>query len=87
MSPFTTELCITSDYLHDAKNIYAVVAGAKGKGWHPQIRGVVDEDDRRNVEVGVAYYEIDYELKSEATRRASEMLRHVKALRKLPVVP
>jgi hypothetical protein len=79
MSPHIhPDLIGTTDYLHSATAIYSVVCGRKGEGWSAHVRGR-DPDD--GAHIGVAWYELDYERKADATKRARQLLAHVRALR------
>lgn len=77
MSPFDPALAETSDYLHTATGLEKYVAGAAGC-WFAKVRGRDPED---GAAVGVAWYHGDYHLKSEASRRAGQLLSHVRSLR------
>lgn len=77
MSPFDSVLAETSDYLHTATDLEKYVAGEPGC-WFAKVRGRCPDD---GTSVGVAWYCGDYRLKSEAYRRAGQLLSHVRALR------
>lgn len=79
MSPFAADLAVTMEYLHTATDLHMVVCGAKGQDWHAKVRGTDPED---GAVIGVAFYDMTYEFKADATKRARELLAHVKALRK-----
>lgn len=85
-SPFAPALAIGTDYLHTATDLHFVVAGQSPSrwtrghtdGWHAKVRGSAPED---GATVGVAFYDVVYETKAEATARARQLLAHVKKLR------
>lgn len=77
MSPFDPALAETSDYLHTASDLEKYVAGRPGC-WFAKVRGRSPDD---GAAIGVAWYHGDYALKSEASRRAGQLLRHVRDLR------
>lgn len=80
MSPFHPDLLeYSTDYLHTATDLHTVVPGSPGK-WRAVVRGTVHDDERPAV-VGVAWYDSTYHLKADATKRAREVLRAVKAMR------
>ena len=66
----------TTDYLHLAADLHVVVAGKTGE-WQPKVRGYDD-----GAEIGVAFYDMTFAKKADASRIASAMLRRVKAMRK-----
>jgi hypothetical protein len=72
MMPFNPDLAVAMDYLTTASDFRFVVAGDKATGWHPKVRGT---DPENGQEVSVAFYEIDYPTKAEATTRARALLR------------
>lgn len=78
MSPFDPALSGTSDYLHTAVNLEKLVTGDSHTGWYAHVRGY-DPDD--GAAVGVAWYCPDHLTKIEASRRAGQLLRHVRDLR------
>lgn len=78
MLPFNPELAVAMDYLATATDFRSVVAGDKTHGWHPKVRGTDPEDGR---EVSVAYYEMDYPTKADATQRARALLKWAKEQR------
>ncbi len=72
MMPFNPESAVAMDYLTTASDFRFVVAGSTATGWVPKVRGT---DPENGQEVSVAYYEIDYPTKAEATIRARALLR------------
>lgn len=79
MLPFNPELAVACDYLSSAADFRFVVAGDAKMGWHPKVRGTDPED---GCEVSVAYYELDYPTKAEATKRARQLLSWAREQRK-----
>ena len=67
----------TTDYLHLATDLHVIIAGKTGE-WHPKVRGYDD-----GAEIGVAYYDMVFPKKADASRIASAMLRRVKAMRRV----
>ena len=79
MMPMDEALVVTTDYLLTAEDLRFVVAGDSAHGWFPKVRGTDPSD---GAPIGVAYYEIEYERKADATKRAREMLGYIKSLRR-----
>lgn len=77
MSPFDPACAGTSDYLHSATDLHKVVAGQPG-AWVALVRGSAPDD---GAIIGVAWYTHDYIIKAQASRRAGQLLNHVRALR------
>ena len=76
MSPFDPALVGTGDDLHTACMLYVVLRGVRGN-WTAHVQGLSPDDTW----VSVAWYDASYPLKSEAQRRAGQLLRHVRDLR------
>ena len=80
MSPFHPALLETStDYLHSATDLHIVTPGTPGN-WRAVVRGTVHDDNRPAI-IGVAWYDATYDRKADATKRAREVMRAVKAMR------
>ncbi len=78
------ELVCTTEYLHTAQNLRIVIAGQSVKigaraEWHPKVRGT---DPETGADVGVAYYDMIYGTKADATMKARLLLKHIKGLRR-----
>jgi hypothetical protein len=69
-------IVVNRDNLGQATDLHIVVAGSSNTEWHPKVRGL----DTDGCELSVAYYEIAYTLKADATKRAREMLAVVKRM-------
>jgi len=79
MLPMDEALVVTNDYLLTATDLHFVVAGDHAHGWFPKVRGADPVD---GAPIGVAYYELEYERKADAMKRARQMLSHIKSLRR-----